>query len=155
MVVVGGAAVVVGGAAVVVVVSGTVVVVVVVGGSGGGSSSAEAAGTVSKSRTAASAADRDPFIPTRSAAPAASCRDSLSHGPLFFHGLSVALVFVSPTFLRPYEMEPCAIMAAGFAGRKNVGNNAGSRRRFWSLVGAVGTSYVITAALILMRTSGL
>jgi hypothetical protein len=140
---------------VVVVVLGTVVVVVVVGGSGGGSSSAEAAGTLSKSRTATSAADRDPFIRTRSAAPAASCRDSRSHGPLFFHGLSVAPVFVSPAFLRPHEMDQCAITAAVFAGRKNVGNNAGSRRRFWSLASAVGASYVITAALIPMRTSGL
>ena len=70
---------------VVVVASGivVVVVVVVVGGSGGGSSSAEAAGTVSKSKTATSAADSDPFIRTRSVAPVESCRDSRAHGPPF------------------------------------------------------------------------
>lgn len=32
---------------------------------------------------------------------------------------------------------------------------AGSRRRFWSLIGAIGASYVITAALIALRTAGL
>jgi hypothetical protein len=32
--------------------------------------------------------------------------------------------------------------------------NAGSRRRFWSLVGAIGFRDVVTVALITMRTAG-
>ena len=52
-------------------------------------------------------------------------------------------------------MNGCAILATGFAGRENVREYAGSRRRFWSLVGAVGISYLVTAALIASRTAAL
>lgn len=33
--------------------------------------------------------------------------------------------------------------------------NTGSRRRFWSLVGAVGFGYVVTTGLILIRSAAL
>ena len=36
-----------------------------------------------------------------------------------------------------------------------MGGIAGSRRRFWSLIGAIGVSYAATAALIALRTVGL
>jgi hypothetical protein len=35
-----------------------------------------------------------------------------------------------------------------------VGGPSGSRLRFWSLLGAVGVGYVITAALTALRTLG-
>jgi hypothetical protein len=47
------------------------------------------------------------------------------------------------------------IMGSGFDGRNGMGTNAGSKRRFWSLAGAVGFSYVITIGLIAARTAGL
>jgi len=46
-------------------------------------------------------------------------------------------------------------MGPGFNMRNGMGTNAGSRRRFWSLLGAVGFSYAITVALITLRTAGL
>jgi len=70
-------------------------------------------------------------------------------------GRSTAGVSVSSTLPRQHGTNLSAIAAAGFAGREIVGHNVGSRRRFWSLVSAVRTSYVITAALILMRTVGI
>lgn len=56
---------------------------------------------------------------------------------------------------RPRLTIGCAILATGFAGRENMREYAGSRRRFWSLVGAVGISYLVTTALIAARTAGL
>jgi hypothetical protein len=46
-------------------------------------------------------------------------------------------------------------MGSGVDGRNVMATNAGSRRRFWSLAGAIGFSYAATVALITMRTAGL
>ena len=56
---------------------------------------------------------------------------------------------------QPHMANLSATMTAGLAGRKSVEHNVGSRRRFWSLVGAVGAGYVIAAALILLRAAGI
>ena len=46
-------------------------------------------------------------------------------------------------------------MNSGFDKGNEVGTNTGSRRRFWSLTGAIGFSYRVTVALIATRTAGL
>ena len=46
-------------------------------------------------------------------------------------------------------------MGPGFDGRNGMITGVGSRRRFWSLVGAVGFSYATVAGLIALRSTGL
>jgi hypothetical protein len=70
-------------------------------------------------------------------------------------GRSAAGVSASLTHRRQHGTNLSAIAAASFAGRKSVGHDVGPRRRSWSLVSAVGTGYVITTALILMRPVGI
>jgi len=46
-------------------------------------------------------------------------------------------------------------MGSGFDRGNGMGTNTGSRRRFWSLTGAIVVSYLMSVALIALRTTGL